>query len=450
MNLEELKNKTILLFGKSRAFSQEEFDYQMRYHEINVVKEYTDELAFSIDGRMMTPYEQNASDALYENKNIPSMSIDLLEKNLAKTIDEDTLLMSLKLSHDKGRLKSFLQNSTITDSLFLRLVQLYNYSNEDFFENDDNRDVTAAFISRFYENIERNHNVQYATTGLIHLVLQAKEAKLIEVIFSLEPLQKALKKDRTDVNYKIITAITTHNLTPLSVLKTLIKKSNAYVKMLIAMRSDCDMLMQKRLFEDGDEEVLLSLTYNASLDKKIALELIKSEVYAKSIAIHIKLDDALFVLLLSKHGADLAKNESLSHDMQEKLLNIHKEDIKMALASNSHIDEAIITELISDGSEDICLEIYKNESTPTQRLIEAYENRLNYFALANNENTPQYILTNLGKSDDAKILMSLAKNIATPVEVLYQLQLDSRFERAVKTNEAFGKHIQTENIGWEL
>jgi hypothetical protein len=43
---------------------------------------------------------------------------------------------------------------------------------------------------------------------------------------------------------------------------------------------------------------------------------------------------------------------------------------------------------------------------------------------------------------------SLAQNENTPVEILYQLQLDSRYERYVKTNAAFGQHIQSENIGW--
>jgi len=47
-------------------------------------------------------------------------------------------------------------------------------------------------------------------------------------------------------------------------------------------------------------------------------------------------------------------------------------------------------------------------------------------------------------------LKSLAKNINTPVEILYQLHLDSRLERIVKENPAFGKHIMVENIGWQV
>ena len=51
-------------------------------------------------------------------------------------------------------------------------------------------------------------------------------------------------------------------------------------------------------------------------------------------------------------------------------------------------------------------------------------------------------------SKDIEVLLALAKNENTPVDVLYQLQLDSRLERSVKENPSFGKHIQTDNIGW--
>jgi len=119
MNLNDLKNKTILLFGKPRAFSQDEFNSQLKFHNISTCREFNDDVKIVVDGKMMTPYEQNESDALYEkySKNIEFISIDIFEKELAKSLDEDTLLMSLKLSHDKNRLKSFIQNTMISDTL---------------------------------------------------------------------------------------------------------------------------------------------------------------------------------------------------------------------------------------------------------------------------------------------------------------------------------------------
>ncbi|MBU0720888.1 hypothetical protein KJ877_06055 [bacterium] len=450
MNLKEFENKTILLFGKSRAFTKDEFDAQMDFYKITVLKEYADDVVLIVDGRMMTPYEQNKSEALYEEKKAEFCSIDDLENELAKHIDTDVLLMSLKLSHDKQRLKGFLQNTMIDDALFLRLLKMYRWSGEDFFENDDNRDVTAALISRFYENIERNHNVQYATLGLMHLVVQAKDSSLIEAIVALEPLQKSFKSNAKDANYSIVTAIATHHHTSTGVLKMLIKKSNTYVKTLIAMRADCLGDMQKMLYESGDAFVVEALSHNKNLDKELASKILQENVYSKNIARHINLNDEIFEVLIGSYPKELACNESLTPSMQERLVGLHDADVNLALASNAHLDENIVMKLLCESSEEIQFCLYSNVITSKEQLEEAYLDEINHRALCSNENTPAHILKKLGESEDIKVLEELAKNQNTPVEVLYQLQLDSRFERFVKENQAFGKHIQSQNIGWQV
>lgn len=448
MNLIELHNKTILLFGKSRAFSSEEFESQLLYHKIAIVKEFSAEVALCVEGRMMSPYEQNASDDLYENKNIKSISIEQLEKALAQEIDADTLLMSLKLSHDKERLLAFIKNSMISDELFFRVLKMYNWSGEDFFENDDNRDVTAALIGRFYENIERNHNVQYATLGLMHLVSQSRDETLLEVIASLEPLQKSLNAQKNSANFSIVTAIAKHPKTPKSVLKLFGKKANIYVQTLIASREDCDVQMQEQLFIEADENVLEALSHNANLDKGIVKQLLNKERFAKNISLFISLDEELFALLLEKYALELALNTSLNLQMQEQLLEKNSENINAALAANGSVMESVLEKLSEQKSQKVNFALYANAKTPQKLLQEAYKNAANHTALAKNPNTPAEILLLLGQSEEAEILAALAKNESTPVEVLYQLQLDSRFERLVKENAAFGKHIQTQNIGW--
>ena len=137
MDLTALQSKTVLMFGKPRAFSQEEFLAQIQHHNITLVEEYNDKVDLIVEGRMITPYEQNLFDALYEEHTIPSITIDLFEQILADALNDDTLLMGLKLSHDTARLKSFLQNSCLSDALFFRLLKMYRWRGEDFFENDE-------------------------------------------------------------------------------------------------------------------------------------------------------------------------------------------------------------------------------------------------------------------------------------------------------------------------
>lgn len=419
MNLEQLKDKKIVLLGKSRAFGMDEFLAQLKFHKIGLASEFEDGIELIVEGKMMTPYEQKASDELYEKESykLKFISIDVLEKELAKEIDENTLLMSLKLSHDKERLKSFIQNGAISDKLFFKLLKMYKWSGEDFFENDSNRDVSAAIILRFYKNIERNHNVQYATSGFIHLIAQTHSKELIEALLELEPLQNS---------------------------------ANSKIKTLIAMRNDCDEKMQTALYNSMDESVLEALCRNENLSKNVLFKLLSIDRYADDLAQHAKLDDELFERFLQNNPLELAKNGTLTQKMQESLIALDDKAVNLSLASNRHLGDLAVKKLLSCGSLEIKSAIYKNPITPVEMLKEAYKEKQNHISLAHNESTPSYILSAMADELDAEVLKGLAKNPSTPVEVLYQLQLDSRFARAVKENPTFGRHIQQENIGWEV
>ncbi len=386
MNLEALKNKTVLLFGKPRAFSPEEFAAQMQHHQISVVSQMQEDVILSIDGRMMTPYEQIESEKLYEAGKIPSLSIDALESQLAKSIDADTLLMSLKLSHDKERLKSFLQNSMLEEKLFFRLIKMYDWQGEDFFENDDNRDVSAAFIGRFYENIERNHNVQYATTGFIHLVSQTKSAKLLQAIAELQPIAFHPK-----------------------------------IKAAIAMSEYLDASMQKKFANQGGEQILEALSLNKNLTQDLVERFLQEETLALNVVCFVQLNEVLFAQFVKKYK-EVAQNETLTQAMQQELLALQDERVNLFLANNSSLARTVLEVLLEKGDANVQMALYENSATPQEFLTKAYENTAYHEALAKNENTP--------------------------VEILYQLHLDSRYEKYVKSNAGFGAYIQSENIGW--
>jgi len=413
MNLETLHNETLLLLGKPRAFSEAEFAGQLEAHTISVSKELRDDIKIVLEGRMMTPYEQNLSDALYEKGGYSFVAIDAFEKALAAKIDDDVLLMSLKLSNDKDRLKSFLQNSCVSDTLFFKLLKMYRWQGEDFFENDDNRDVSAALIGRFYENIERNHNVQYATTGLIHLVSQTKNPKLLEAISALEPLK---------FHPKLTALLAQHPHTPKSVLQ--------------------------RFFRTDERDVLLALSQNSALMKDIALKLLeKDAVFAQNIAQSVKIDAALFSALLP-YAAALAHNESLDAKMQEALFALGAEEVLEGLAQNSSLIKPLQEKLLAVQNEKLMQLLLGNSALDAALLKEAFLDAKNHPALAKNPALEAVMLRALYESGEEAVLEALARNTNTPIDILYQLQLDRRFERAVKTNEAFGKAIQSQNIGW--
>ena len=449
MNFDTLKNRTVLLFGKSRSLAGDEFVKLLSQHDITLVSEVCKDLGAIIIGRLVTPIEQDELDRLYLEKNAPMIEIDAFEAWLCGSIDADNLLMSLKLSGDKERLMVYLQNPYISNALFLRLLSLYNWENEGFFENDENRDITAALISRFYENIERNHNVQYANMGIMHLLNQSDNSELLETIALLQPLQNSLTQGCDNSTQKILNAIALHPNTSQKVLKQWLKKGNDDIQTLIAMRYDLSLPLQQFLLNLKKPLIDEVLSLNIHIDHAIALVLI--EKFPENIAKHITLDAALFDSLQEEYSVALAENSTLTLSMQEALL-VSDEAVQKAVAKNSTIAREIFEKLYSSKSDAVRLELIENQQISQEQLSSLYEANSDFFgvAIAANEKSDVALLERLSHSSDVEVLLSLAKNPSTPIDLLYQFQLDGRLARAVKENPSFGKHIQRDNIGWDV
>jgi len=176
-------------------------------------------------------------------------------------------------------------------------------------------------------------------------------------------------------------------------------------------------------------------------------ELAKSEDLAQILAQNVKLDEALFTLL-EDFKAALAMNETLNAVMQTQLLSLDDMAVNLALAHNRALTKESVEQLLQQNDEKLNAALYANPATPQELLEEAFKDVNKHSYLAKNPAMPPQLLEAMFHEGDVAVLDALARNENTPVAVLYQLQLDSRFDRAVKTNAAFGKHIQSENIGW--
>lgn len=446
MDLKALSNQSIVLFGKSRALTAEEFDNQLKSHNITRVERYDASVACIIEGRLINPVEQLELDTLYAQKAAPIVDVDVIERLLCSEIDGDRLLMSLKLSGDRERLLGFLQNSNIEDVLFLRLLGLYDWQGEGFFENDENRDVTAALIARFYEHIERNHNVQYANMGLMHLIAQTESAALIETISALAPVQQALKNGSDNATQKILAVIAEHPATPQKVLGQFVRyAADSALKQIIATRSGLDVSLQRKLFETQSDAVRRALSTNPSLEKSLADALMDG--YGENIAAHLEMNETMFGRLFEKYPETVAKNPTLTLPMQRRIF-CEPDDVQAALASNDALDAGMLLLLFETNKPQIRAALAANTETPPSLLEEMAESKGLHAALAGNPATPERVLIRLSASANIEVLTALAQNSSTPHELLYQFQLDRRLERHVKENPSFGAHIQRENIGW--
>ncbi len=414
MNYEELYGKSILLLGKTRSLNANEFETLLKLHGIVLQKSFVEGVALIIEGKLMNPLEQIESGRLYELHAAPVVDITSIEKWLCTSIEPNRLLMSLKLSRDHERLCDFIKNPYITDALFFKLLKLYDWNNEGLFDNNSNRDVTAAIIGRFYHDLERNHNVQYAMSGLAHLVEKYGNAELITAISQLSPIAKELKNPNDRSLDGVLDAMALHSDTPELLLLSLLKERAN----LIAYREP--LALEEELLALNDEKIMMILAQNITLSSAGADRL--EDNYPHLIAAFYPLDEIRFERLLPHNAEYLASNVSLAHSMQERLMGMSNDVVLSALAQNTALLIEHVETLFALNRYGV--ELASNTSLTSQQLELLYQ------------------------SANLEILRKLASNISTPVEILYQLSLDQRTERAVKTNPAFGKHIQTTNLGW--
>ncbi len=447
MNLNELKNSSILLLGKTRALNQEEFEKLLGIYNITCKDTVDKSVELVIEGAMMSPYHQNEQDRLYE-KGYKFESIDTLEKALCSDINPDTLMMSLKLSNNQDRLLNFIKNPYIDDNFFLKLITLHDWRGESFFENDENRDVTAALIRRFYKNIERNHNVEYANTGLYHLLSQTKDTKLISTIASLEPIEYAVKKGSNDATHKILQALVLHQNCADEVLLKMIKYANIALLSLISSKEPLSEILQDKLMQIDESEVLKSLSTNSSLKPLHVRKFLEDEKYCENILLHVRLDRDIFDKFKAKYSYILAENENLHVSMQKELFNLEDKSLRVVLASNSSLSQELIDEFIELNDDEILKVLIKHQNLSSKQLSRFEDNEALHVSLASNKNTDTKLLQSLSSSKDSNVVLAVAKNPSTPLEILFELQLDARYKRAVHENRAFGEYIQKENMGW--
>lgn len=414
MNYEALSNHSVLLLGKTRALSMDEFDTLLKLHKISRVSHYGESVALIVEGRMMNPYEQSESARLYEESSTPIIELAPFEEWLCRSIEPNRLLMSLKLSRNQERLVDFLQNPYITDELFFKLLKLYDWQNEGLFDNDTNRDVTASIIGRFYTDLDRNHNVQYAMSGLAHLIERYGNRELIGAISELSPIANEIKNPKDRSLNGVLDAIALHPETDEAILRLLLQER----AVLLAHREL--LALERELLGLNREDVNEILAQNHTLSPYGIAQL--ESAYPRLIASKTLLDGDRFERLIEQYAAELGSNPSLTPSMQEKLFALGEDTVLEALAANPATIHEILDRLFESG----------RFSVP----------------LASNPSLSPDKLESLSTRADAEVLSALAANTSTPIEVLYQLSLDRRFERGVKTNPSFGKHIQTHNIGW--
>ncbi len=434
------------MLGKSRAFSMSEFQKQMRNHKITCISvleyknEMRDEAVAIVEGGLMNPLEQDLLEELYFKKEKPIVRVGKLECHLAAYIDDNKLLMSLKLSKNSERLHNFLKNPLIADTLFLKLLKIYDFKNEGFFDTDDNRDVTTSLIERFYDNLEANHNIQYISLGIIQLINKSESCELINTLASLSIVSKALKKSDDELLEVMVQSLAKHHCLNAEQQLKFAKSGSSEVGVILASRDDLELSLEQLLLSSEYEAVKARLATNAKLSTQAIASL--REDYEASIILHVNLSDTLFKTFQSTNATLLAQNPTLTETMANTLFLLHNSSIHAALAKNETMPLWLAQKIVALCDATALQNLAQNGAVPEEILMQLYANENLHVDLAANTNLSKILIKQLSRSNNIDILSALAQNSATPLELLYEFLLDMRLENIVRQNPALNDKYQ--------
>jgi hypothetical protein len=440
MNFETLKNRSVLMLGKSRAFGMSEFLKQMGHHNITCKKAMDDDVVAIVEGGLMNPLEQDLLETLYFKKEIPIIRVKEIECELARYIDENKLLMSLKLSKDSERLRSFLKNPLIGDGLFLKLLRLYDFKDESFFGSDENRDVTTSLIERFYDDLQANHNIQYISLGMIQLINKSLNCELINTLASLNIVVKALRKSGDELLEIITHSLARHYCLSEEHQLRFATNGSSELGVILASRNDLNMALESLLLTSENEAVRMALASNERVSAK-GIDVLRHD-YERTIILHVKLNDVYFNDFVKIDAQSLAQNPTLNEQMITTLLLLNSKEVNAALARNRVMPLWLAQKLLDLNEVKSLENLAQNNTVPLEILEMLYGDEHYHSHLACNTSISEAMVTRLSKSGDVEILKALAQNSATPLNILYDFLLDMRLENLVRQNPALNEKYQ--------
>jgi hypothetical protein len=449
--LEASKGKKLLFLGREGIFSPKEIARFLKPYGITMTSEYESGVAGVVEHHTLNPVEEGISCLAYDD-GVPLFKLLEFEKLLSEGIDDDALLMALKLGNDQERLFRLLGNAHIGDALFVKLLGMYAWHEEEE-DNREDRDVIMYTLRRYISIKPNEEDLLYSPLTLKRLALEATDPRLLEVLIRFPDIT-FLQKGKQKITLREAVATNPH-LDEAAIARLMRLRSHGVDICLAANTSTPLHLLQKYAQRD-DEEINRALASNPAIDEALfTLLLTKSDEVVqlllwyqpvtkqryKALAEAVE-DDALF--------ASLGENRQIAQEVLETLAASSNTELLGHLAANESLEGTLLQRIYDKGVEETYPHLAMNPSTPPavlEALYRTYPDTTEILkGLAYNTSTPAEILQALYERDELEITRGIASNASVPLEILNILKIDTRLRNELTSNSAFVASI-TQKLG---
>ncbi len=449
--LESSQGKKILFLGREGIFTVKEIARFLKKYDIAMTADYEEGVVGVVEHHTLNPVEEDISCAAYDD-GIPLFKLLDFEKLLSESINDDELLMGVKLGNDQERIFRLLGNTHISDSLFVKLLGMYAWHEEDE-DNREDRDVIMYTLRRYIKIKPNEEDLLYSSLTLKRLAREATDPRLLEVLIKF-PNITFLQKGKQKITLR--ESIATNPHVDKETRERLMRLRDAGVDRYLAANSTTPLSVLQKYAQRDEEEINQSLASNPQLDEV----LFSSLLYKSDTVIQLLLwyqpitiqryaqiekrciDETLF--------GSLGDNRTIDQEVVERLLQSKNSALLVNMAGNDTLDAKSLERIYRRNIEETYQYLAINSATPVALLRELYENYSDVkdilIGLAYNTATPVEILTALYERDEFEITKGIASNASVPLEILNILKIDTRLRNELTTNKTFVESI-TQKLG---
>ena len=441
--LEELlashEGKKLLLLGKEGLFERTEIERFLKPYKLTITDTPDSETVATIEPAGLNPVEEMMSEQAYE-MGIPSYDLQELEELINATIDDDALLMAIKLGNDQSRIKRMLANPHLSDSLFVRLLKLYDFDEEEEDSRDD-RDVIMYTLRRYIAIKPNEEDLLYSYLTLRRLATEARDPNLLEALLGFPNFEFLVRgKERTTLRQTIAG---NPNITE-DIVRKLLSYRHKGVDVALAGNSATDASTLNLLHQKGDPKIAKALAINPAIDNALFEKLLEEPESAALALMRQPIDSERLSKIQKKVNdpeifALLGANEQLATEVIGKLIQSDNTALLEYLSANPVVPREMLEQIYQKEIPSTLTSLAKNPNVDPkllERFYEEYgEEKAMRIALAYNPTTPTKILEALFNEEDLEINRALATNRALPMELLDILKLDTRLQNELAQNE---------------
>ena len=400
-----------------------------------------------IENHRLNPVEEDISNEAYEQK-LPIYKLSAFEQLLSEEIDDDALLMAIKLGNDQERVVRLLGNEHLSDALFVRLLKLYTFHTEEE-DNRQDRDVIMFTLRRYIDIKPNEEDLLYSYLTLRRLATEATDPELLQALLNF-PNFEFLIRGREKITLQ--ETIARNPYIDEETVRKLLSTRKIAVARALAGNSVIGNEIQKHLLSQNDEAIDKALAVNNTIDESMFDALLtRGNETVSLLLVHQPIDTSRFKKVQEANIADeylalIGANEMLQPDVIEILAAIENQMLWQMLGGNRTIPGEVLSALYEKGGREVHLALAKNPATPEAILESLYtcaeDDTQMLAALAHNPSLPETKLRELFERDSFEINRGLATNAALPHELLDVLKIDTRLQNELAQNEQLAKSYE--------